>query len=120
MEEQERKPERRTHRHYGFIPAGVLIGLGVGLLAGYPGPGVLIGLGLGFLASGLFPGDRGSSDSDEPRPGGMNVTLLLIGAFMVIIGIGIVYAPALLWPYAIAIFLILLGIWFLARGFYKK
>ena len=34
-----------------LIPAGVLLGLGIGLLAGYPGPGVLIGLGLGFIGS---------------------------------------------------------------------
>jgi hypothetical protein len=48
-EEKPDSPEpHRHHRHGGYmlIPAGVLLGLGIGLLAGYPGSGVLIGLGL--------------------------------------------------------------------------
>jgi hypothetical protein len=47
----------------------------------------------------------------------VNVTTLLIGAFLVFAGISIVVAPAVLWPYAIPGFLILLGIWHLVRGF---
>jgi predicted anti-sigma-YlaC factor YlaD len=47
------------------------------------------------------------------------VTTLLIGAFLAFIGIGIVLVPAAIWPYAIAGFLILTGVWFLVRGFYK-
>ena len=56
----EEKPDsqerHRHHRHGGhmLIPAGVLLGLGIGLLAGYPGPGVLIGLGLGFIGSAVL------------------------------------------------------------------
>ena len=32
-----------------FIPAGALLGVGIGLAFGNPGAGVLIGLGTGFL-----------------------------------------------------------------------
>jgi hypothetical protein len=119
MAEEERIEHRKQHGHYGFIPAGVLIGLGVGLLAGYPGSGVLIGLGIGFLASGLTPLVKRPLEAEGLQPGGTNVTMLLLGVFMIFIGIGIVWAPAVLWPYAIAGFLILMGIWFLARGFFR-
>lgn len=108
------------HRPYGFIiPAGILIGLGVGMLVDHVGSGFLLGLGLGFLGSGLLPLFRKPLGSEDVMPGSTDVTMLLIGAFLVFIGIGLVFAPATLWPYAIAGFLIILGIWFLVRGFYK-
>ncbi len=37
-----------------FIPAGVLIGLGVGMALEQTAAGTLIGLGLGFLAMAVF------------------------------------------------------------------
>ena len=108
------------HRPYGFIiPAGILIGLGVGILVDHVGSGFLVGLGLGFLGSGLVPLFKKPLESEGVLPGSTDVTMLLIGAFLVFIGIGIVWAPAALWWYAIAGFLILMGIWFLVRGFYK-
>jgi hypothetical protein len=108
------------HQPYGFIiPAGILIGLGVGMLVDHVGSGFLVGLGLGFLASGLLPLFRKPLGSEDVMLESKDVTMLLIGAFLVFIGIGLVFAPAALWPYAIAGFLILLGIWFLVRGFYK-
>jgi hypothetical protein len=107
------------HKPFGFIiPAGILIGLGVGMLVDYVFSGFLIGLGLGFLASGLLPLVRKPLESEGMHPGNTDVTMLLIGAFLIFVGIGIVYAPAALWPYAIAGFLILVGIWVLVRGFY--
>ena len=36
-----------------FIPAGVLLGLGIGGLFGAWGQGVLIGIGVGFLAMAI-------------------------------------------------------------------
>ncbi|MDD1706894.1 MAG: hypothetical protein LUO81_01660 [Methanoregulaceae archaeon] len=110
----------KQHQPYGFIiPAGILIGLGVGILVDHVGSGFLVGLGLGFLGSGLFPLFRKPLVSEGAKQGSTDVTMLLIGAFLVFIGIGIVWAPAALWWYAIAGFLILMGIWFLVRGFYK-
>ncbi len=107
-------------RHCGFIvPAGILIGLGAGLLVDHMGSGFLIGLGLGLIGSGLLPLVREPREGVCTQPGGANVTTYLIGAFLVFIGIGIVLAPAAIWPYAIAGFLILTGIWFLVRGFFK-
>ncbi len=103
---------------YGFIiPAGILIGLGVGLLVDHLGSGFLVGLGLGFLGSGLLPLVRKPQGSEYTQPGSTDVTMLLIGAFLVFIGVGFVYAPAALWPYAFAGFLILIGTWLLVRGF---
>ena len=110
----------KQHQPYGFIiPAGILIGLGVGILVDHVGSGFLVGLGLGFLGSGLLPLVSKPLESECTQPGSTDVPMLLIGAFLIFIGIGIVYAPAVLWPYAIAGFLVLLGIWFLVWGFYK-
>ncbi len=108
------------HQPYGFIiPAGILIGLGVGMLVDHVASGFLVGLGLGFLGSGLLPLVRKPLESEGTQPGSTDVTMLLIGAFLIFLGIGLVYAPAALWPYAIAGFLVILGIWFLVRGFFK-
>ena len=106
------------HQPYGFIiPAGILIGLGVGILVDHVSSGFLVGLGLGFLGSGLLPLVSKQLESECTQPGSTDVPMLLIGAFLIFIAIGIVYAPAALWPYAIAGFLILVGIWSLIRGF---
>ncbi|MDD1714321.1 MAG: hypothetical protein LUQ61_03565 [Methanoregulaceae archaeon] len=91
----------------------------MGILVDHVSSGFLVGLGLGFLGSGLFPLVRKPLESEGVLPGSTDITMLLIGAFLVFIGIGIVWAPAALWWYAIAGFLILMGIWFLVRGFYK-
>ncbi len=107
------------HKPFGFIiPAGILIGLGAGMLVDHMFSGFLTGLGFGFLASGLLPLVRKPLESEGMHLGNTDVTMLLIGGFLIFIGIGIVYAPAALWPYAIAGFLILAGIWVLVRGFY--
>lgn len=105
-------------RDYGFLVlAGILTGLGVGLLFDHPGSGFLVGLGLGLAGSGLLP------LAGKPRQGEcrqlveMNVTTLLIGAFLILIGISVVWAPVAVWPYAFAGLLILVGIWVVIRGF---
>ena len=121
MEMKSGLSEPGEHRQYGFIiPACILIGVGVGLLVDHLGSGFLIGLGLGFVGSELLPLVKKSLGGECPQPGGANVTTLLIGAFLIFIGIGIVLAPAAIWPYAIAGFLILSGLWFLVRGFSKR
>jgi F0F1-type ATP synthase assembly protein I len=101
-----------------IIPAGILIGLGVGILFDQLASCFLIGLGLGFLGSGLFPLLRKPGERDGLQQGRTDVTMLLIGAFLVFIGISMVSAPAAFLSYAIAGFLILMGIWFLVREFY--
>lgn len=114
------KESGKQHQPYGFIiPAGILIGLGVGMLVDHVGSGFLVGLGLGFLGSGLLPLVRKPLGSEYTQPGSTDVTMLLIGAFLVFIGVGFVYAPAAIWPYAFAGFLILIGIWLLVRGLYR-
>jgi len=107
-------------RHNGFIvPAGILIGLGAGLLVNHAGAGFLVGLGLGLLGSELLPLVRKSREVEYLQRGGANVTLLLVGAFLILTGISIVWAPVVIWTYAIPGLLILAGIGFLVRGFEK-
>lgn len=108
-------------RQSGFIvPAGILIGLGVGLLFDQLVVGFLIGLGLGLIGSELLSHARKSRVGESTQPGGANVTTLLTGAFLIFFGIGIVLAPVAIWPYAIAGFFILAGTGFLVWGFYKS
>ena len=77
----------KQHQPYGFIiPAGILIGLGVGLLVDHLVSGFLVGLGLGFLGSGLLPLVRKPLGGSEFATGKTDVTMLLIGAFLVFIG----------------------------------
>jgi uncharacterized membrane protein HdeD (DUF308 family) len=119
--DEEKEYRHRRHGRYFLIPAGVLIGLGVGLLMGYPGSGVLIGLGLAFLGSAFMtPVMRSSGDAAITVPArGPRWTLALIGIILIVIGISIIWAPVHHWPYIAAALLILFGIWFLIRGFVK-
>ena len=122
MVTEDKTTKRRHHGHHAFIPAGVLIGLGVGLLLNYPGAGVLIGLGLGFIAMAMtHPSETGPSAASPPcciLRGGHGI-MFMIGIVMILIGIGLVWHPLLVWPYLIAIVLILIGIGFAVRGFVK-
>jgi hypothetical protein len=121
IEEQERG--RRHGRHF-LIPAGVLIGLGIGIIAGYLVAGLFIGLGLGFLASVFLP--TGEAPESAPvsccgRGGRWN--FVVIGAFFIIIGVALVLAPqnfwAYVWPYGIGAFFILIGFSFIVRMWKK-
>jgi hypothetical protein len=102
-----------------IVPAGILIGLGAGLLADHAVAGFLVGLGLGLLGSELLPPARKSREGEYPLAAGANVTLLLIGSVLILAGISIVWAPTEIWTYAIPGLMILAGIGVLARGFAK-
>jgi hypothetical protein len=111
--------EPADNRQCGFfVPAGILIGLGTGLLFDQLFVGFLIGLGLGLVGSELLSLARKSRQGECTHQGGVNVTTLLIGTFLVFVGISILLAPAAVWPYAIAGFFILAGIGLLVRGFF--
>jgi hypothetical protein len=125
-EEQDNDVRRHGRRGTGFfIPAGLFIGLGTGLVLGNPGVGVLIGLGAGFLASALGgfylePHEEEAPEGAQHRhayPGASRWIMVLIGIFIILIGIGLIYAPLQIWPYVIAGFLLILGVWFIVRGF---
>ena len=118
--EEEKAYHRHDQRRF-LIPAGLFIGLGIGLLFNYPGPGLLIGMGFGFIASTfLTPGARASGDAVDPRTnGGPRWIMAFLGAFFIMLGISIIWAPPNFWPYLGAGFLILLGIWFFLRSFGK-
>ncbi len=108
----------REHSDSGFIvPAGILIGLGVGLLADHLFSGFLTGLGLGIIGAELLAHVRKSRGGESTTATGTNVTTLLIGAFLTFAGISFVWAPVVVWPYALAGFLIVAGAGFLVQGF---
>lgn len=101
-----------------FFPAGLLLGLGAGLILGYPGPGILTGLGLGFLASAFMnPGTGAGHDWNLPVSGydarWISATL---GLFLIVIGVSFVWAPADTWPYIFGLFLAGLGLWFVVKN----
>ncbi|MDD1664411.1 MAG: hypothetical protein LUQ32_03585 [Methanomicrobiales archaeon] len=117
MPEEARQEWRRRHRSHFLIPAGVLIGLGVGLLFNQAGPGVLIGLGLGFVGSAFLASIGPSPDATAPAPPyGPRWISVIIGVFIILLGLWIVWGPPLPWTSIIALLLILLGIGFIARG----
>ena len=49
-----KKSKKQNCRHGMYVPAGMFIGIGVGMLIGNVAAGTLIGMGLGFLASIIF------------------------------------------------------------------
>jgi hypothetical protein len=113
-----KKSSPRRYWGYFLIAAGLLIGFGAGLLTGYPGSGLLTGTGLGFLgATCINPVERVDGvavvQASTPRSRYM---LALTGIVLVVFGMGIVLA---LWPYIIAILIILLGFSILVHGFAK-
>ena len=68
----------KNDRYSGFIvPAGILIGVGVGLLVDYLVSGFLVGLGFGLIGSELFRLVEKSREAEWTQPGGANVTTLL-------------------------------------------
>ena len=107
---------RRERKTGGiFIPAFLFIGIGIGLLVGQPGAGALVGIGIGFIAMAV-------AKTRERTGAGLNPVVpvfisVLMGLMFVIAGIGLIYFPAMLWPYLAATVLILLGIWFMVRGY---
>ena len=122
MSTVEEQGHRRRHGRHFLIPAGALIGLGAGLIAGYPWPGIIIGIGLGFIAQGFLKpvgGTEPDSTSTHCYGHGEPWISLMIGLFLIIIGIGIIWAPVKIWPYIIGIMLIILGIMFAAKSLCK-
>jgi len=115
MPEEPGREYHHHHREYGFIPAGALIGLGIGLLLNYAATGILVGLGAGFLATAFVP--HPETEAGKSSLARIRFGLLFVGIFLILIGIGLVYTPPISWSYIIAIFLILVGILVLVQGY---
>lgn len=54
------KKESQEHKVTGafFIPGGLFLGIGFGLLINNPGAGTMIGLGAGFVCWAIFGGRK--------------------------------------------------------------
>jgi hypothetical protein len=117
VEGSERREHWREQRDVGglLIPAGLFIGLGIGLLVGRPDVGVLAGLGAGFLGMAFVRARGEPVEVHIPSRSG-EILMILIGIMFIIAAISIVYFPSQIYPYLGAAFLVLLGIWFLVRG----
>ncbi len=114
--QEQGKQNGERHRQGQFlIPAGVLIGLGVGLIFGQAAAGLLIGLGLGFLGSAFMPVP--STAGTAGARSGPRWALAIIGIFLVLVGVSVITGLYLPWTFIIAAVLILIGLWFVARGF---
>ena len=115
---------RGLHGKSVFIPAGLLIGLGLGLITGYPATGVLVGLGLGLFVTavvGFQP--RSETDTGNCCHRSGRLALGVVGIFLVLVGLAIPWAPfvwAYLWPYGVGGILILLGLWSIVRMYWKE
>jgi len=116
--------EPRT-RHVGFyiIPAGGLIGLGIGIIFGYQLTGFFAGLGLGYLVfvsgSGKYTGYPGSSGIPE-RYDWSYLVRLVLGLYIIVSGFALIWVPRSEWPDLLAIFLVLAGIWFIVHGYCRR
>ena len=109
---------RRRHGTRFLIPAGILIGLGIGIILNNPFPFLMIGLGFGFLGSS-FEKHQDVSPADSVTPIERTKhrwSTVILGLFFIIFGITLAAAPDISWTYIIAGMLILLGIWFVARA----
>jgi len=110
---------RRRHGGVFLVPAGALIGLSLGILAGYMVTGLLIGLGAGFIAVIMDrPGRelKALGEGYPPPAGAADIVLFFTGIYIVLSGIAITIVPNFLWPEIAAGFFLLLGAWFVARG----
>jgi len=123
-EEPWQHEERHHHRHRGFmlIPAGGLLGLGIGLIGGHPAAGVLIGLGLGFVGAALYPPAKRDPEATSAGAGlhRRSVILALVGLLLAVVGTGTLWLPFTNWPVIAALFIILLGLWFLFRALFPE
>ena len=112
-------------RHGGFyvIPAGGLIGLGIGIILGYQFTGFLAGLGLGYLVftarSGNYTGYQDQSGTPVRRDVSYLVRVV-IGLYIIASGFAIIWVPRSEWPDILAIFLVLAGVWFIVNGHYRS
>jgi len=107
---------RREKRMGGiFIPAFLFIGIGIGLLVGQPAVGALTGIGIGFIAmAAMRTRERMSTGLHSDAP---EFISFIVGLMFIVAGIGLVYFPKMLWPYLGAAVLILIGLWFMFRGY---
>jgi len=115
---EDHRERKRQHGTRFLIPAGILIGLGIGILLNNPFPFLLIGLGFGFLGSSFIrpqePAPQDPVMSADPTR--LHWSTAILGIFFILFGVVLVVAPNFSWTYSIAGALILLGLWFLVRA----
>lgn len=110
-----------------FIPAGALIGLGLGLLLDHAGAGVLVGLGAGFIGAALIKAFFVGKPDDGSENTGIHagnvyssLVMVCIGLFLVLLGLGISFPFQMFWPVIAGVVLVLLGVWLIYRNFCRS
>jgi len=100
----------------GMLFVGCLfIGIGLGLLFNRPDIGATTGMGVGFILLALVR-VRGTpvEVSLPPRIGGY--FLLLVGIFLIFVGLSFLMEWEFIFPYLFGVFVILLGVGFIIFG----
>jgi hypothetical protein len=114
--------QRGSHTGFYVVPAGALIGLGIGIILGYQLTGFLAGLGLGYLVfiSGSGTSSRYPESSGTPaRHNRSYLVQVCIGLYIIASGFAIIWVPRSEWPDILAVFLVLAGLWFVVHGYYR-
>ncbi|MEI6292892.1 MAG: hypothetical protein WCP36_04380 [Methanomicrobiales archaeon] len=114
--------QRARHSGFSLIPAGGLIGLGIGIILGYQLTGFLAGVGLGYLAFVAGSGAHAWYQDPSGAPARYNGSYLVrvvIGLYIIASGFVIIWVPRSEWPEILAVFLVLAGVWFVVHGYYR-
>lgn len=114
--------QRARHNGFYVIPAGGLIGLGIGIILGYQLTGFLAGLGLGYMVFTAGSGTRMMYQDDSgthTRYNGSYLVRMIIGLYIIASAFAIIWVPRSEWPNILAIFLVLAGVWFVIHGYYR-
>jgi peptidoglycan/LPS O-acetylase OafA/YrhL len=108
--------ETREHGIGGLIfVACMFIGAGIGLLFKRPDVGGAIGMGIGFLLLAIVRTKVAPVEVKVPSTSS-GYLLILIGAALVVGGLGTIYFPHAIYPYLPGALAVLLGVGFLVIG----
>jgi uncharacterized membrane protein len=104
--------EKHHHSSGLLFPAFLFLGFGIGWAFGHAGIGILTGMGIGFFAMALI---RVKSEPWEIKLpcSSAGYFIFLIGALLIVIGVGLIFFPEKLYPYIIGVFIALFGVGFI-------
>ena len=115
--------EREEKHDFGGLAfvACMFIGAGIGLLFMRPDVGGCIGMGVGFLVMGITHAKRVKATPiiiSLPKSFG-HIILSVIGIFLIVCGVCLLWNPDLLYPYVVGIGIIVVGAIIFLSGLMK-